>query len=79
MRTMLVAVTGAAGHLGGVVVRQLLEAGATVRALVHDARRAIDGLALETHEGDLREPGVVSSSPVSSHVLRPDRIIGQPP
>jgi hypothetical protein len=27
----------------------------------------------------IKEPGVVSCSPVSSHVLRPDRIIGQPP
>lgn len=25
------------------------------------------------------DPGVVSSSPVSSQVLRPERIIGQPP
>jgi hypothetical protein len=25
------------------------------------------------------DPGVVSSSPVSSHVLRPERIMGQPP
>ena len=27
----------------------------------------------------INEPGVVSSSPVSSHVLSPDKIIGQPP
>jgi hypothetical protein len=27
----------------------------------------------------MSDPGVVSSSPVSSHVFRPDRIIGQPP
>ena len=27
----------------------------------------------------ISEPGVVSSSPVSSQVLRPERIIGQPP
>ena len=27
----------------------------------------------------ISEPGVVSSSPVSSHVFRPERIIGQPP
>src|SRR5271163_3836144 len=27
----------------------------------------------------MREPGVVSVSPVSSHVFRPDRIIGHPP
>jgi|BarGraNGADG00212_2_1021979.scaffolds.fasta_scaffold10278_4 hypothetical protein len=44
-----------------------------------------------THEGEplqgpgtaqplyISEPGVVSSSPVSSHVFRPERIIGQPP
>src|SRR5206468_10018012 len=27
----------------------------------------------------IRDPGVVSSSPVSSHVFRPERIIGHPP
>ena len=27
----------------------------------------------------ISEPGVVSNSPVSSSVFRPDRIIGQPP
>src|SRR5674476_1390778 len=27
----------------------------------------------------ISDPGVVSSSPVSSHVFRPERIIGQPP
>jgi len=57
---MQVAVTGASGHLGGVVVRQLVEAGATVRVLVHEDRRAIDGLAVETCEGDLREPEVAA-------------------
>jgi dihydroflavonol-4-reductase len=57
---MRVAVTGASGHLGGAVVRQLLDAGASVRALVHDDRRALEGLALEIHEGDLREPGVMA-------------------
>jgi hypothetical protein len=34
------------------------------------------------HDGSppyLSEPGVVSSVPVSSQVLRPDRTIGQPP
>ena len=27
----------------------------------------------------MREPGVVSVCPVSSHVFRPDKIIGHPP
>ncbi len=27
----------------------------------------------------MSDPGVVSTWPVSSHVLRPERIIGQPP
>ena len=27
----------------------------------------------------INDPGVVSTSPVSSHVFRPDRIIGHPP
>jgi len=57
---MRVAVTGAAGHLGGAVVRQLVDAGASVRVLVHQDRRAIEGLAVDVHDGDLREPGVVA-------------------
>jgi dihydroflavonol-4-reductase len=56
---MRVAVTGASGHLGGVVVRMLVDAGATVRVLSHDDRRAIDRLPVEVHEGDLREPEVM--------------------
>jgi dihydroflavonol-4-reductase len=54
------AVTGAAGHLGGAVVRALLAAGADVRVLVHDDRRALEGLAVEIHEGDVRDPEVVA-------------------
>ena len=57
---MRVAVTGAAGHLGGAVVRQLVAAGAEVRVLVHHDRRALEGLPVELHEGDLREPGVLA-------------------
>jgi dihydroflavonol-4-reductase len=56
---MRVAVTGASGHLGGALVRMLVDAGATVRVLVHDDRRALDGVRVDVHEGDLREPEVV--------------------
>jgi dihydroflavonol-4-reductase len=55
-----VAVTGAAGHLGGAVVRELLARGADVRVLVHSDRRAIEGLAVEVQEGDIRDPAVVA-------------------
>jgi dihydroflavonol-4-reductase len=57
---MQVAVTGAAGHLGGALVRMLVEAGARVRVLVREDRRAIDGLPVEIHEGDVREPAVIA-------------------
>jgi hypothetical protein len=39
---------------------------------------ALDGHDARAHPY-INEPGVVSNSPVSSHVLRPERIIGQPP
>ncbi|GGS51759.1 hypothetical protein GCM10010171_53520 [Actinokineospora fastidiosa] len=32
-----------------------------------------------THPPYINDPGVVSVSPVSSHVFNPDRIIGHPP
>lgn len=53
---MQVAVTGAAGHLGGALVRALVADGANVRALVHRDRRALDGVAVEIHEGDVQDP-----------------------
>jgi dihydroflavonol-4-reductase len=57
---MRVAVTGAAGHLGGVVVRMLVDAGASVNVLVREDRRAIENLTVEIHEGDVREPEVMA-------------------
>lgn len=45
---MTVLVTGASGHIGGVLVRALLERGRAVRALVHSDKAALEGL-----EGDL--------------------------
>jgi len=48
-------VTGATGHIGNVLVRRLLERGEKVRALIipGESRAPIQGLALETVEGDV--------------------------
>src|SRR2546430_741215 len=50
-------VTGGSGHLGANLVRRLLADGARVRALVRAGsdNRALDGLAVERVEGDLRD------------------------
>ena len=53
---MTIVVTGAAGHVGGNLVRALLVRGSHVRALVHRDRRTLEGLEVETVEGDLRDP-----------------------
>ena len=53
-----VLVTGAGGHLGANLVRQLLGAGQSVRALLHSEteRASVAGLELEVLIGDLRDP-----------------------
>lgn len=53
---MVTAVTGASGHIGGNLVRALLDDGRHVRVLVRKDRRAIEGLDLETIEGDVLDP-----------------------
>lgn len=51
-------VTGATGFVGMWVARQLLQAGFSVRALVrpNSDLRNLEGMAVETVEGDLRDP-----------------------
>ena len=49
----MIAVTGASGHLGGNLVRALLEQGKRVRVLIYQDRRAIEGLEVETVRGDI--------------------------
>jgi dihydroflavonol-4-reductase len=56
---MVVAVTGACGHVGANLVRALLERGRRVRAIVHSDRRAMDGLAAEQVSADILEPDSV--------------------
>jgi len=53
---MLVAMTGATGHIGANLTRALLERGDTLRVLVREDTRAIDGLDLEHVKGDVRDP-----------------------
>ena len=53
---MITAVTGASGHIGGNLVRALLEQDRQVRCLVRRDRRALAGLEVETVEGDVFDP-----------------------
>mgnify|MGYP000911228373 CR=1 FL=1 len=57
---MNISVTGAAGHLGGFLVRDLLAQGHTVRALVHHDGAALEGLAIDRVDGDVLDPAAVA-------------------
>ena len=52
---MNIVVTGAAGFLGGNLVRELLHQGHTVRAVIRKRTSGIDGLPVETVKGDIRD------------------------
>lgn len=51
----MIAVTGASGLLGGNLVRELLQGGERVRALVHQDSRAVAGLDVEIVRADLND------------------------
>jgi dihydroflavonol-4-reductase len=61
---MTTLVTGATGFVGSHVARQLVSAGYPVRVLVrkNSNLRALEGLALEHVEGDLRDAGSLESA-----------------
>ena len=52
---MTVLVTGANGHLGGALVRELLSRGQSVRALVHHGNDALEGLDIERVPGSMTD------------------------
>ncbi len=60
----MVIVTGATGHIGNVLVRELLSRGVVVRALVlpDDDKRPLAGLDVETIHGDVTEPVSLKSA-----------------
>lgn len=50
---MKVAITGASGHIGNCLVRELIKQGSSVKLLVHDFRNDLDKLDVELVEGNL--------------------------
>jgi len=57
-----VLVTGATGHLGNNIVRELLARGRKVRILVHVESSSLDGLPVEKRRGDILDPQSLGSA-----------------
>jgi dihydroflavonol-4-reductase len=53
---MKAAVTGASGHIGNCLVRELKKQGATIKVLVHNFRSDLNELDIELIKGNLLEP-----------------------
>ena len=67
----MVILTGATGHIGNVLVRELLARGVVVRALVlpDDDKRSIAGLDIETVHGDVTDPVSLKSAFVGAELV----------
>ncbi len=52
---MKIAVTGASGHIGSNLVRELIREGHQVRVLLHKDKRGFEGLPLETISGSMND------------------------
>jgi uncharacterized protein YbjT (DUF2867 family) len=65
------ALTGATGHLGNVLVRELLRRGKRVRALEEpgDEARALSGLAVEVVPGDVLRPETLAAAFAGADVV----------
>lgn len=59
---MRIAVTGATGHIGSVLVRRLVEEGHRVRAVVHGDASVLDGLPIERVTADVRDPAALRAA-----------------
>jgi len=66
---MLIAVTGAAGHVGGNLVRALVRRGRTARAIVRRDRRALEGVAVELASADVRDPASLQEAFAGAEVV----------
>ena len=53
---MKVAVTGASGHIGSCLIRELKKQGAVIKALVHNFRNDLDEMDIELVQGNLLDP-----------------------
>jgi dihydroflavonol-4-reductase len=53
---MKIAVTGASGHIGNCLVRELINRGASIKVLVHNFRNDLDEMDVELIQGNLLEP-----------------------
>jgi dihydroflavonol-4-reductase len=53
---MKIAVTGASGHVGANLCRELLQQGHNVKALVHENVKSLEGLEIQFIKGDITEP-----------------------
>ncbi len=70
MRGMVAAVTGANGHVGACLVRELLARGVAVRAVVRgDGSPALDGLDIEVVRADVRDAASLRAAFVGADVV----------
>jgi dihydroflavonol-4-reductase len=66
---MLTVVTGASGHLGGNLVRRILQDGHQVRVIVHSNSRSIEGLPVEKVNGNILEIESLNSAFLDADVV----------
>lgn len=65
----LAVVTGASGHIGSNLVRELLSRGRRVRVLVHHDARSLAGLAIERVNGDVLDPDAMLRAFEGAHTV----------
>jgi dihydroflavonol-4-reductase len=58
---MKIAVTGASGHVGGNLCRELLKQGHQVKALVHKETKSLEGLDLDYVRGDINDADMLQA------------------